>query len=181
MCLKFNRFIIINHLLSTPYLYNSKRLFNVERNLLRYTVFRPYLSSIEENRKNRLKFRHVSLTSKILEERIEPKYLELYELIDSDYILYLRSILDTSLKSFDFTSWYPYLLIFSMQSRNLPTFLKATSKEYFKKIALLLGINDKKQLIMKFEEVCKSRVIEKSGISEERHKNLMNIENLDSA
>lgn len=183
--LKYERFHYVNFLLMTPYFFRDNRnSFKTDRNLVSFTKFCPYCKTIEEDRKRRLNNHSYNVTSSIVAEFINPKLIELIDLVDADYILYLRSNLDQTLDEYTYHNWYPYNLVSARHTYSLPIFIKGVSKEYFKNIALILGVNNKENLLKIIEQKCNENSFSEINYLGskpcEHHKRLMNLEKLNT-
>lgn len=183
--LKYERFQYVNYLLMTPYFFRDNRnSFKTDRNLVSFATFRPYCKTIEEDRKRRINNHSYNVTSSIVAENINSKLIELIDLVEADYILYLRSNLDQTLDEYTYHSWYPYNLVSARHTYSLPIFIKGVSKEYFKNIAIILGVGNKDNLVKIIEQKCKensfSEINHLGSKPCEHHKRLMNLEKLNT-
>ena len=173
----------MNYLLRTPYHYFSQSpTFHSRQSLHSYTIFRPYCKSIEEDRKIRLKNKSYSLTENIIFENGCTKYFEQIDIVEAEYILYLRSNFDHSLDEYSRGTWYPYTLIKAMYVHSLPLFVQSSSKELFKNLAAILGVKDRTHLIELIEEKCRNNSFSKIDYFQsnlcDKLKRLLNLEKL---
>lgn len=71
--------------------------------LRRYPIFDQYTHSLEEYRKRRLQLRFYSVTAQLLKERASYKGIRFDDLVEVDFILYLRGILGSRGETWDMT------------------------------------------------------------------------------
>lgn len=66
----------------------------------------------------------------------------------------------------------------------MPLFLKATSKSFFQKLKILLGVDSKAQLIERFNELAANNAFREMrfiwGNEAETHRTCTNLDNLDT-
>ncbi|EGT3636299.1 hypothetical protein FAP48_18770 [Morganella morganii] len=108
-----------------------------------YSVFREYLKSLDD-RNQRLNLRRLCLHSDLLENRSKNSGLDFRYLMQADFILFLRR----DIHSNDFYSrWYPYTLLYVGSFPGaFEVFARASSKSFFEKMKIMLGINKKSDL-----------------------------------
>lgn len=145
--IKFGRFGAIKYLLTHRY-YLGAVAPNTSDPLDDYTVFRSAVRSLQR-RNDRLKLNRMSLQADLLEQRANLLTITFDELMQADFLLFLRSSADV-LKTKDGAQWFPVSLVYA-ERRHGPyeLFARSQSTEYFKTIADLLGVADKAA----FEEV----------------------------
>lgn len=139
---KYERFIEVNTLLTEQYYIVKSRRSGASK-MVDYSVFREYLKSLDD-RNQRLGLRRLCLHSDLLENRSKNSGLDFRYLMQADFILFLRR----DIHSDDFYSrWYPYTLLYL---GNFPgvfeVFARASSKSFFEKMKIMLGINKKSDL-----------------------------------
>jgi len=85
----------------------------------------------------------------MLEQRSKGSGLEFREILQADFVLYIRDCF-LSLRSDFGQSWWPDTLLYSQRYRGaFKIFSRSQSKEYFDKIKCVFSIKDKKE----FEEI----------------------------
>lgn len=90
-------------------------------------------------RNERLKTRRLELRADLLRDRASGTGVDFSQLMQADFILYLRSELSDDRMAFMY--WWPFTLIYSGRSyRPFEIFARAASRRYFDKIKILLGI-----------------------------------------
>lgn len=97
-------------------------------------------------RNKRLNLQRLSLRSDLLEQRSKTSGLTFKQLMQADFILFIRDCLD-SLRNNTFQNWWPETLLYLERRGGIfEIFARAQSKEYFAKIRCLFDIEDKKDL-----------------------------------
>lgn len=91
-CIKYKKYDAIDLFLDEQYYFTT----NIGKESTTYTEFNQYISVIDDHRKKRLNLNRISITADILKERADIKNLDLEELMQTDFILCLRSILPHS-------------------------------------------------------------------------------------
>jgi hypothetical protein len=180
--IKHERFTESNIFLQRFYFYRDEAdSYRSERNLFDFTTFRRHVYSLEEDRKRRLNLNQYHLTATLVHQRADNDNIIFADLAEADYILFLRSLL-SPIK--DDWMWYPYTFVFVHRSGTMPLFLKATSKAFFQKLKLLLGVDSKAQLIERFNKLAASNTFREMrfiwGGEAETHRTCMNLDKLDT-
>jgi hypothetical protein len=141
-----------------------------------YTIFNPYLRSLEEYRKQRLNLNRISITADLLKDRSDISDINFESFMQADFILSLRSILRDNEKS-----WFPRSLVFKVHyGKPFELFVRAQSPRNYEIIKKLLDITSKKELIEKFEIASKKHNLSQWRINYESidFKYLMNLDKL---
>ena len=87
--------------------------------------------------------RRISFQSDLLRERCNNKLITFSQLMQADFIAYLRSIEPDSL---DY--WWPFTLLFSYEQEfPFEIFARSSSMRYFEQITMLLNISSKSELL----------------------------------
>jgi len=147
--LKNDRFEQINYLLEHEY-YVEPGSQGIEGGMYPFGIFRQYLASLE-NRKQRLKLNRLSIMADLIKQRAKRKDISFIDIMQTDFILYLRSEMIAGLANW--FRWYPYSLSYAgYQSSKFEKFLRSESKKYFDKFKIVLGINSIDQLKNIMEE-----------------------------
>lgn len=133
--LKQERFDILRGLTGSPYYVGNVDEFSNTVSL-RFDVFRQSTQSLE-NRNNRLKLRRSSLQADFLIEAAKSNGFADFDVLQADFFLYLT----TEFISKDrYSRWYPVSLPYmDRQNKPFEVFARATSREYFNKLAPALG------------------------------------------
>lgn len=139
--IKYQCFQLATYLLNTKYYIGN----NSEK-LISFKFFRPYLESLEYRNK-RLNLRRISVHSDFLKERNKGvSLIKLDDLMQADFVLYLRDCIDSIPKG-NMIIWYPYTLLYKGEwSPPFEIFLRAESKKYFDEIKCILNISTPKDL-----------------------------------
>lgn len=111
-----------------------------ETGMISYDRIRAYLQSLDNLGKQN---RRLSLHADLLEQRAKVSGLDFVYLMQADFTLFLRDVLDAA-KNDRYQTWWPYSLLY-IYDRHKPfeMYARAQSKEYFSKVLKLLGINSK--------------------------------------
>ncbi len=142
--LKYEAFDAVSYFLRTPYLIKNAGEYprNTNNN---YTIFRPYLKSLEY-RNQRLNLRQYSLHANLLHKYSKGTGFHSEEIMQADFILYIRDTLDSIRKKTDWR-WYPVTLHYMGFSHPpFEIFVRAEDAEYFNIIKPILNIKMKEDL-----------------------------------
>lgn len=142
--LRYERFDTVSWLLDQYYYFEL----NPERGraeMVPYSAMRHYLKSLE-HRTKRLSLRRISLHADLLEQRAKGSGLTFRQVMQADFVLYLRDAL-ASLRSEQYPSWWPATLLYAERHQGaFEIFARAQSLAYFDKIKGMLGIGAKAEL-----------------------------------
>jgi hypothetical protein len=121
-----------------------------------YGVFRPYLKSLE-SRNARLNLNRTSLHADLLEKQYRDKTLNFNDIMQADFVLYLRDALSI-VDSGEYLSWYPVTLVYSgRRNRPFDVFARSESKKFFAKFMSVLAANSVAEFKTKIVEIVKAR------------------------
>lgn len=150
--LKRRRFETVRHLLESEYFLPGSAL-RGENSMVDYSAFHDRIESLKA-RNERLKLRRLSLRADLLEKRCRGVCVEFTSLMQTDFVLYIRSCLNGGNMNW---RWWPETLVFH---RRIPgpfeIFARAKSKKVFHELCQVLGISGKDELAMYVEEIEKS-------------------------
>jgi TIR domain len=106
-----------------------------------FSEIRPYIDSLEERRKQRLKLNTVSLTADLVKERAGRKDIGFAELGETDVVLYFRSYFGRRQERRG-DVWYPYTIIYR-EIGGGPTklFRMSESGKHFASLKVILGVD----------------------------------------
>lgn len=142
--LKNHAFGFTNYLLSNWYYFDRAQ--SSKSDLYHYRVFRSYLKSIEEYRKNRIDTNRISIHADLLKSRSEGSGVSFQKLMETDFILFLKSSFDT-LKQDKRLTWYPISLVYSESIySSFELFTRSKSQAFFNDFKKVLGIEEKDEL-----------------------------------
>lgn len=105
-------------------------------------------------RNDRLKLRRLSLYADLLSERSKASGLRFEQLMQADFLLFLRNSFDC-LKEEEYQDWWPDTLLYARRLGVFEIFARSESKTYFEKIKGILNIQGKEDfelLIQAFKE-----------------------------
>ncbi|MDR3594566.1 SEFIR domain-containing protein [Clostridium sp.] len=137
--IKHDRFSEANSLIERKY-YMASGSPDIDAGLYPFTIFKNYLSSLDK-RNQRLNLRRISLMSDLLKNRATRKDITFDDLMQSDYILFLRS------EYAELRWWFPHTLLYASSRRPIfENFLRSQSKKYFEKFKIILGVNSVDEL-----------------------------------
>jgi hypothetical protein len=117
-------------------------------------------------------------TGKLLHERASHSELNFERLMEADFVLFIRSILDS--KSMYDWFWFPKTLIRAQYHAVFPLFAKAESRGGFDNLKVLLGVKSKQELEEKFNAAIEGEIFKAVRYRPDSIKRLMNFEKLDS-
>lgn len=113
--------------------------------MVSFGVFCDQVESLE-TRNNRLGLKRLSLRADLLEQRSKTSGLPFDDIMQADFVLYLRDCLD-SLRSGAWQSWWPVTLLYAGRRRGpFEVFARSQSANYFARACCILGIQDKEEL-----------------------------------
>lgn len=139
--LKYEAFDAVAFLLQNPYLIKKSGEYS-KNTLSHFSIFRPYLKSLEE-RNTRLNLRRLSIHADLLDQRSKGSGFSFEEIMQADFILYLRDGID-AIRTKSHFNWYPITLLYATEGRaSFEIFARSQTKEYFNLIAPILGIKSK--------------------------------------
>ncbi|MCX5818857.1 MAG: TIR domain-containing protein [Deltaproteobacteria bacterium] len=134
--IKHERFQQANNLLSQQYYLpgNSDYGRNV---MVSFTVFSESMRSLV-HRNQRLKLNRVSVMADILEQRSKGSGVAFRDLMQTDFVLFLRAERDSE----NFSSWWPDTLVYIYGYHSaFEIFARSVSRSYFDKVKCLLAID----------------------------------------
>jgi len=137
-----NRYLAFNHLVETPY-YSTSRADRGLDPVGNFTVFQKYLKSFQIRNQN-LKLNRISLSADMLRDRSGASGIKFSDLMQVDFILFLRASLN---ESFDNQYWFPDTLVYlGHMHRTFEIFDRSRSARFFERIRPLLGNASKADL-----------------------------------
>lgn len=147
--LKYECFNAVAHLIRQHYY--------VERNadygkdvMVPFTIFYNSTGSLGYRNK-RLNLRRLSLRADLLEQRSKTSGIAFRQIMQSDFILFIRSCFD-SINNETYRDWRPETLVYmGRQNGTFEIFARAQSNEYFDEIKCIFDIEDKKDFIPLFD------------------------------
>ena len=147
--IRHERFETATALMNRHY-YLPEHLVGDSNPMISFAVFRHHMRSLE-HRNHRLALRRLSLRADLLEQRSRGSGIEFRDLMQADFVLFLRDQLDGSNIAFH---WWPETLLYaSRQLGAFEIFARSQSAEYFERIKPLLHISDKEDLTALLEKV----------------------------
>lgn len=149
--IKSSEFDEIEFFLKEKYLTNGVR----GQKIKSFIEFNSYIYVLDEYRKQRLKLNRISVTADMLHDSANIKSIPFKTLMQTDFILCMRSILDSN----DYYNhWFPRTLVYKSRWDNeaFELFLRAESKNYFEVVKKLLAITSKTDLVDKFSAANKN-------------------------
>ncbi|WP_429049296.1 hypothetical protein [Aeromonas hydrophila] len=119
-----------------------------------FTDFNCHIESLDERRKTRLKLNRISITADMLHDSANVRGIPFDLIMQTDFILSLRSVLSTNNYNFSYRRWFPITLVYKKRWHSEPfeLFVRAESKNHFDVIKKLLKIENKTDLVNKLEE-----------------------------
>jgi hypothetical protein len=142
--LKYECFDGLSYLLRNNYYIESEYSHGLD-NAISFVIFRHHLKSLEY-RNNRLKLNRLSIHADLLNQRSKVSGIAFYQLMQADFVLFIRSCLD-SLRNNDYQKWWPVTLVYIEEYiGTFEIFARSQSKEYFNKIKCLFDIKNKEEI-----------------------------------
>ena len=108
-------------------------------------------------RNERLKTQRLDPLADLLHQRASIKAVPFNQIMQADALLFLMSIL----KGTTHSSWYPHTLIYASYTRTFEIFARAASKIEFKRLAALLGVANKEELLTRFDSGAKAYSVDR--------------------
>ncbi len=134
--IKYERFDQANFLMEQKYYMPGNSDYGRDV-MVSFIVFREYMSSLEDRNK-RLKVKRRSVRADLLKERCSGTGVEFRDLMQADFVLFLRAELEVEGV---FCSWWPETLFYLDHYQSpFEIFARAVSKKYFDKVKCLLAI-----------------------------------------
>ncbi len=129
--IRFERFESVAHLLQTPY-YVPRRSRYGDDVMVSFGYIRRHLKSFEY-RNNRLHLNRLSLRADVLKTRCQGTGIEFRDLMQADFLLYIRSLFVES------PYWWPETLVhIHDQSAPFEVFARSQSLKFFNKVTVML-------------------------------------------
>ena len=114
--------------------------------LMPFSDIRHYMKSLE-SRNTRLNLRRISLRADLLHQRSNASGLSDSQLMQADFILYIRDCMDVIREEDRYQYWWPETLLYlDRHDSAFEIFKRAQSKEYFDQIKCLFDINKKEDI-----------------------------------
>lgn len=121
-----------------------------------FTFFRTYLQSLE-HRNRRLERRRMDPTADLIKERAERSDLTFEDVLQADFVLYIRHQLNPGKGNYSCHSWFPVTLVYVADNgagryQPFEIFARAQSAKYFDRIKIALGVSHKNELVNLIEQ-----------------------------
>ena len=114
--------------------------------MIPFSFFQEHLKSLE-HRNNRLKLRRLSVHTDLLEQRSKSSGLPFQQVMQADFILFIRDCLDC-LRSGAYQRWWPVTLLYAeRQYGPFEVFARSQSKRFFEKVRAVFDIQRKEDLL----------------------------------
>lgn len=138
--IKHERFNIAKHLMITGY-YLPLESGRHPSDLATCDIFSDEIQSLDY-RNHRLKLQRVSVRADLLRDRVKGSGIRFGDLMQADFVLFLRNQLDPSLNY-----WFPETLLYACYGMvSFEIFVRSESASYFEGVKTLLGVADKNVL-----------------------------------
>ena len=141
--IKKEKFSSANYLLEKQYYLNLSSSNEV---MFSFTMIKDDMGSLK-NRNNRLKSERRSIRADLLKERCTNLNIKFMDLMQVDFVLYLRSAIDIIRENQSpdifYIEWWPETVVYMGHiSKPFEIFARSVSKKYFDQMQVLLGINE---------------------------------------
>jgi TIR domain len=139
--IKHERFEAIASLLAQEFYVKSQAQYGLPV-MMPFTIFNSHNKSLGI-RNQRLQLRRFSLSADLMKERCKSVGVEFDQLMTADFILYIRSRMDSSYDR----NWFPDTLVFvGHYSRQFEIFARSKSMLFFDRVKFALGVGSKQAL-----------------------------------
>ncbi len=133
------------HMIGTEF-YSPRYAEDYGQSMVDFGRLKWHVVSLEEQRNKRLQLGRASIHADFLRERCKGLGLSFGEIIQADFILFLRSCKNRSF-------WWPRTLLFTWRaSAPFEIFARSKSSAYFSRVKTLLGIDSKDDLASLIED-----------------------------
>ncbi|MGP8337760.1 MAG: SEFIR domain-containing protein [Methanosarcinaceae archaeon] len=147
--LKYECFDAVVYLISQHY-YVEKNANNGKNIMAPFTIFWSPMRSLA-NRNKRLNLRRLSLRADLLEQRSKTSGITFKQIMQSDFILFMRNGID-AINNDAYLDWWPVTLVYiERQNGTFEIFARAQSNEYFDKVKCIFDIEDEDEFIPLFD------------------------------
>jgi hypothetical protein len=143
--IKRRRFGAVSILLDQTY-FDERQAKYGHGSLRRYPIFDQYPTSLEEYRKRRLRLNIYSVTASMLKERASRSTVGFYDLVETDFILFLRCLLNPVGGDFRGDYWQARTAGYAEYRGMFPLFAKASAKRVFDQLKVVLAVDNKEDL-----------------------------------
>lgn len=150
--LKYGCFEAVSYMLRYRYYWKGSQL---PDKMLAFSEMHETMKSLEY-RNQRLELRRLSLRADLLEQRAKTSGIAFSEIMQADFVLYMRDCFDTLRYQTDRRwfgqSWWPVTLLYVGRHRDaFEIFARAESREYFNRIKCLFDIENKDEFLPVFQ------------------------------
>lgn len=140
--IRYERFESVSYLMSNDYYLHGHSSYGKDV-MVPFTSFQEDMRSLEY-RNDRLKLRRLSLRSDLLKQRCLGHGIEFQQLMQADFVLFLRDHLDRPDETWH---WWPETLLYvNYPSSTFEIFARSQSLTYFEQVKVLFGIDNKNDL-----------------------------------
>jgi hypothetical protein len=171
--IKNQKYTQANIFLSQEYFHPNGRRRTNEPDFLKFNDFCAETGSLEYG----ATVSRSSITAKLLKERASNSELKFDRLMETDLILFLRSLIDQTPNDW---IWTPKTLAHAEYYGAFELFARAASKRQFENLKILLNITSKQQLIDKIEAAREDKLFGEIHLKSATVIRLANIDNLDT-
>jgi hypothetical protein len=156
--LKRSKFNGVNQLTAQGYFVPTSSPEQSKGGYIGYTLFRGYLESLNHRNSRLQNVRQHNLMAELLRDRAKRTDLNFEEIMQADFILYLRDELTSDDKLNFGRSWFPYTLVFAPRWRSpFELFLRSESVTYFDQLKVALGIANKEAIERLLEDFANNK------------------------
>lgn len=147
--LKYECFDAVAHLIRQHY-YIEKNADYGKNVMVPFTIFWSPMRYLEDRNK-RLDLRRLSLRADILEQRSKTSGIKFRQIMQTDFILFVRNRFD-AINNDTYPDWWPVTLVYiERQNSTFEMFARAQSNEYFDKVKCIFEIEDKNDFVTLFD------------------------------
>jgi len=147
--LKREHYEAVNDILARRYQGDGGRS-NLRVPPVNYVMFNAYLPTLEEGPRP-LSFSKPKPTARIVYERATRSDITALDIVDADYVLYARNLLNPDPSDPYSLSWEPNLRLYFNHNAALPFFVSIQAGTVFERAKVVLNVRDKPDLLQKME------------------------------
>ena len=147
--LKYKCFNAVAHLIRQHYYVEGNADYGRDV-MVPFTIFYNSIISLD-NRNKRLNLRRLSLRADLLEQRSKTSGIAFKQIMQSDFILFVRNCFDV-INNEVYQDWWPETLVYiERHNGTFEVFARAQSNEYFDRIKCMFDIEDKNEFVPLFD------------------------------
>lgn len=153
--IKREKFHFAETILGSKFLFPARH--NGPSTLVSFMAFEGNPSSLN-TRNRRLQLNRISPQADLLKQRCVGSQIQFRDMMQAEFVLFLRSYVDALKSTKMLRPWYPQTLVYSVDSiTSFDIFLRASSQKYFEKLRPLLAVHSVEELRLFVERMTPPR------------------------